>query len=235
MIKKTEFAKRRQQLMEIVGDGSVVILRAAAHKIRNNDANYPYRQDSDFLYLSGFSEPEAMMVMLPGNKGGHSILFCRQRDPHREMWDGQMAGVEGAVDQFGFDEAFPISEMGERLPTLLQGCERIHHDLGKDPEFDQLLIGLMNDFRAKTRKKFQAPDEIIALNHSLHEMRLFKSRTEITAMKKSARVAVRAHQRAMQVCKPGMNEADIHAELMFIFTQNQCEASYIPIVGWLCV
>jgi Xaa-Pro aminopeptidase len=231
MIKKTEFAKRRQQLMEIVGDGSVVILRAAAHKIRNNDANYPYRQDSDFLYLSGFSEPEAMMVMLPGNKGGHSILFCRQRDPHREMWDGQMAGVEGAVDQFGFDEAFPISEMGERLPTLLQGCERIHHDLGKDPEFDQLLIGLMNDFRAKTRKKFQAPDEIIALNHSLHEMRLFKSRTEITAMKKSARVAVRAHQRAMQVCKPGMNEADIHAELMFIFTQNQCEASYIPIVG----
>jgi Xaa-Pro aminopeptidase len=231
MIKKTEFAKRRQQLMDIVGDGSVVILRAAPHKIRNNDANYPYRQDSDFLYLSGFAEPESMMVLLPGDKEGHSILFCRQRDPHREMWDGQMAGVEGAVDQFGFDEAFPISEMGERLPTLLQGCERIHHDLGKDPEFDQLLIGWMNDFRAKTRKKFQAPDEIIALNHSLHEMRLFKSRTEIAAMKKAARVAVKAHQRAMQVCKPGMNEADIHAELLFIFTQNQCEASYIPIVG----
>jgi Xaa-Pro aminopeptidase len=231
MIKKTEFAKRRLQLMELVGEGSVVILRAAAHKIRNHDAHYPYRQDSDFLYLSGFSEPEAMMVLLPGERGGHSILFCRERDPQREMWDGLMAGVEGAVDQFGFDEAFPISDMAKHLPKLLHGRERIYHDLGKDPEFDQLLIGWMNEFRAKTRKKFLAPDEIIALNHSLHEMRLFKSRTEITAMKKSARIAVSAHQRAMQVCKPGMNEADIHAELLHTFTRNQCEASYIPIVG----
>ena len=231
MIKQKEYAKRRLRLMEIAGEGSVIIVHAAAQKIRNNDAGYPYRQDSDFLYLSGFSEPEAMMVLLPEDKGGHSILFCRERDPHREMWDGLMAGTEGAVEQFGFDEAFPISEMEKRLPRLLRGRERVYYDLGKTPDFDQLLIGWMNDFRAKTRKKFLAPDEIIALDHSLHEMRLFKSRTEVTTMRKSARIAAIAHQRAMQVCKPGMNEAEIHAELLHTFTRNQCETSYIPIVG----
>jgi len=231
MIKQKEYAKRRLQLMEIAGEDSVIIVHAAAQKIRNNDVGYPYRQNSDFLYLSGFSEPEAMMVLLPEEKGGHSILFCRERDPNREMWDGLMTGTEGAVEKFGFDEAFPISEMEKRLPRLLRGRERIYYDLGKIPDFDQLLIGWMNDFRAKTRKKFLAPDEIIALDHSLHEMRLFKSRTEITTMRKSARVAAKAHQRAMQVCKPGMNEAEIHAELLHTFTRNQCETSYIPIVG----
>ena len=231
MIKQKEFAKRRLQLMEIAGGDSVIIVRAAAQKIRNNDVHYPYRQDSDFLYLSGFCEPEAMMVLLPQEKGGHSVLFCRERDRHREMWDGLMAGTEGAVEQFGFDEAFPISETGQRLPGLLRGSERVYYDLGKDPDFDHLLIGWMNDFRAKTRKKFLAPDEIVALDHSLHEMRLFKSHTEITAMRKSASIAAKAHQRAMQVCRPGMNEAEIHAELLHTFTRHQCEASYIPIVG----
>ena len=221
MIKQKEFAKRRIQLMEIAGDDSVVIVRAAPARIRNNDVSYPYRQDSDFLYLSGFPEADAMMVLLPEEKGGHSILFCREKDRHREMWDGRMTGTKGAVERYGFDEAFPINEMGQRLPRLLHGRERIYYDLGKDPEFDQLLIGWMNDFRSKTRKKFLAPDEIVALDHSLHEMRLFKSRTEITAMRKSARIAVSAHQRAMQVCEPGMNEAEIHAELLHTFTRNQ--------------
>jgi len=231
MIKQKEFEKRRLQLMDIAGNGSVVIVRAAAQRFRNKDSAYPYRQDSDFLYLSGFSEPEAMLVLLPQDKGGQSIIFCRERDPLREMWDGSRAGTEGALEQFGFNQAFPISEMEQRLPKLLRGRERIYYDLGKDPDFDQVLIGWMNDFRAKPRKKFLAPDEVIALDHSLHELRLFKSRTEITAMRKSARVAEAAHQRAMQVCKPGMNEAEIHAELLHTFTRNQCEASYIPIVA----
>jgi Xaa-Pro aminopeptidase len=231
MIKQNEFAKRRDHLMEIAGEGSIIIVRAAAPKIRNNDAHYPYRQDSDFLYLSGFCEPESMIVLLPEEKGGRSIMFCRERDKVREMWDGIMAGTEGVLEEYGFDEAYPISEMEKRLPRLLHDRERIYYDLGKDPDFDHLLIGWMNDFRAKTRKKFLAPDEIIALDHSLHEMRLFKSRAEISAMRKSARIAVAAHQRAMQVCKPGMNEAEIHAELLHTFTRHQCDASYIPIVG----
>ena len=231
MIKTKEYTQRRQRLMELVGDESVVIVRAAVHKIRNNDVYYPYRQDSDFMYLSGFSEPESMIVLLPHGKDCRSILFCCERDPHREMWDGLMAGTQGAIEQFGFDEAYPISETARRLPKMLHGRERIYYDLGKDPDFDQLLISWMNEFRAKTRKKFLAPDEVIALGHSLHEMRLFKSRTEITTMRKSARVAAVAHRRAMQACKPGMNEAEIHAELLHTFTMNQCEASYSPIVG----
>lgn len=217
--------------MEIAGDGAVIIVRAAGQKVRNRDAQYPYRQDSDFLYLSGFSEHDAMMVLLPMGGAGQSILFCRQRDPEREMWDGRIVGVESAVEDFGFDAAYPVSEVTRRLPRMLRGRERIYYDLGKDKEFDQVLIAWMNEFRAKTRKKFQAPDEIIALDHSLHEMRLFKSRTEITAMRKSARIASRAHKRAMQVCKPGMNEAEIHAELIHTFISHQCEASYVPIVG----
>lgn len=231
MIKQKEYTRRRRQLMDIIGQDGVIILRSAPHKVRNNDANYPYRQDSDFLYLSGLSEPEAMIVLLPDGSDGRSVLFCRQRDRYREMWDGQMLGLEGAVETLGFDAAYPIDEMKRRLPRMLHGRERIHYDLGRDPDFDHLLIGWMNEFRALTRKKFQAPDEIIALNHSLHEMRLFKSRTEITAMRKSARVAASAHQRAMQVCKPGMNEAQIHAELLHTFVSNQCEAAYVPIVG----
>lgn len=231
MIKQNEFARRRAELMEITGAGSVVIVRSAPQKIRNNDAHYPYRQDSDFLYLSGFSEPDAMMVLLPQDKGGRSIMFCRERDRQREMWDGIMAGTEGAVEQFGFDQALPISKMEKHLPALLHDRERIFYDLGKDTDFDHLLIGWMNDFRAKTRKKFMAPDEIIALDHSLHEMRLFKSRTELTAMRKSARIAAGAHKSAMQLCKPGMNEAEIHAVFLHAFTSNQCEASYIPIVA----
>ena len=160
MIKQKEYAKRRQQLMKIAGADSVIIVRAATEKIRNKDAAYPYRQNSDFLYLSGFSEPEAMIVLVPGDKGGTSILFCRERDKHREMWDGERAGIEGAVAQYGFDEAFPITEMKQRLPDFLHGCERVFYDLGKDPEFDQLLIGWLNEFRSKPRKKFSAPDAL---------------------------------------------------------------------------
>ena len=142
-----------------------------------------------------------------------------------------MAGTRGALEDYGFDQAWPVSEMKRRLPKLLHDRDRIYYDLGKDSEFDQLLIGWMNEFRSKTRKKFHTPDEITALDNNLHELRLFKSRTEITAMKKAARVAASAHRRAMRICKPGLTEADIHAELLHTFTSNQCESAYVPIVG----
>jgi len=231
MIKQKEYARRRRDLMGICGEGAVIIARSAAQKIRNNDVQYPYRQDSDFLYLSGFREPGAMLVMLPDGGDGRTILFCREKDPARELWDGSMVGVEGVLENYGVDDAFPIGAMAEHLPKLMEGRDRIYHDLGKDPEFDQQLIGWMNDFRSKTRKKFHAPDEIVALDHNLHEMRLFKSRGEVSAMRKSAQVAAAAHQRAMQTCKPGMNEAEIYAELLHTFASAQTEPSYIPIVA----
>ncbi len=231
MIRQKEYARRRAQLMRRTGEGAIIIVRAAPERIRNNDVHYPYRQDSDFLYLTGFREADATLVLIPGGKPGRALLFCRERDPQREMWDGAMAGTAGALSEYGMDEAYDVGELATRLPKLLEDRERIYFDLGRDHDFDQQLIGWLNAFRGKPRRKFHAPDEIIALDHLLHDMRLYKSRGELAAMRRSARVAAEAHQRAMQVCRPGMSEAEIHAELLYTFTRRGCEPSYIPIVG----
>lgn len=235
MIKQKEYAKRRRQLLRMAGEDSIIVLQAAPHRVRNNDVHYPYRQDSDFLYLTGFREPSALLVMIPEegatNGEGKCILFCRSRDPEREMWDGPMAGLEGAVSDYGMDEAYDIEERDARLRELLQDRDRIYHDLGRDPLFDQRLIGWLNEFRGETRKTFHAPEEIHALDHMLHDMRVYKSREELTAMRRAAKVAIEAHEEAMRACRPGLNEADIHAGLLQVFTRNQCEPSYLPIVG----
>jgi Xaa-Pro aminopeptidase len=231
MIKPAEFARRRTQLMRMAGEDSIIILCAAPEKTRNSDVHYPYRQNSDFLYLTGFKEPDAVLCLVPDAKAPQAIMFCRERDPEREMWDGPMTGLKGAVKQFGMNDAFDIGELDKRLPRLLQDRDRIYYDLGKSPQFDQRLIGWLNDFRDKPRKTFHAPEEIHALDQMLHDLRLYKSRDEIAALKRSAVVATEAHERAMKVCRPGMNEAEIHAELNWVFTRNQCQPSYNPIVG----
>jgi Xaa-Pro aminopeptidase len=231
VIKQKEYAKRRKQLMRMAGEDSIIILCAAAARYRNSDVQYPYRQDSDFLYLTGFQEPDALLVMIPDKDAGKCVLFCRERDLEREMWDGPMTGLRGAVADFGMDEAFTHEDVGKRLPAMLQDRERIYYDLGRTPLFDQRLIGWLNEFRDKPRKTFHAPEEIHALDHMLHDLRLYKSREELAAMQRSAQVAMSAHERAMQVCRPGMNEAEIHAEILHTFTKNQCESSYQAIVG----
>jgi Xaa-Pro aminopeptidase len=231
VIKQKEYARRRRQLIRMAGEDSIIILQAAPASLRNNDVYYPYRQDSDFLYLTGFREHDALLLMIPEKKGGKCILFCRDRDPEREMWDGRMVGLEAAVSEYGMDEAYDIKQLEGRLRDYLHDRERIYHDLGRDPLFDQRLIGWLNEFRGETRKTFHAPEEIHALDHMLHDMRVYKSREELSAMRRSARVAIEAHELAMQICEPGMNEADIHASLMHTFTRHQCEPSYLPIVG----
>jgi len=231
MIKQKEYTRRRRQLMRMAGDDSIIILLAAQAKIRNNDVYYPYRQDSDFLYLTGFREPEAILVLIPGEKEGTSILFCRDRDPEREMWDGQMVGVQSAIADFGMNEAYDIKQVDSRLRDLLQDRERIFYDLGRHPMFDQRLIGWLNEFRGEKRKTYHAPEEIHALDHMLHDMRVYKSREELSIMRRSAKVAIEAHQLAMQTCEPGLNEADIQACLLHTLTKQHCEPSYLPIVG----
>ncbi|HMB59253.1 MAG TPA: Xaa-Pro aminopeptidase [Xanthomonadales bacterium] len=231
MIKQKEFAQRRTQLMRMAGDESIIIVCAAPARFRNSDVQYPYRQDSDFLYLTGFHEPDALLVLIPGKETGKCILFCRKRDPEREMWDGPMSGLRGAVAEYGMDEAFSHEDIAKRLPGLLHNRDRIYYDLGRNPQFDQRLIGWLNEFRDKSRKTFHAPEEIHALDHMLHDLRLYKSREELKAMERSAQVAVEAHERAMRVCKPGLNEAEIHAELLHTFARHQCEPSYQAIVG----
>jgi Xaa-Pro aminopeptidase len=217
--------------MRMAGEESIIILQAAPARLRNNDVYFPYRQDSDFLYLTGFREPDALLVLLPEEKGGKSILFCHERDPEREMWDGRMVGLEAAVSEYGMDEAYEFKEAESRLRDLLRDMDRIYYDLGRDPMFDQRLIGWLNEFRGEARKTFHAPEEIHALDHMLHDMRVYKSREELSVMRRSAKVAIEAHEIAMQICEPGLNEADVHASLVHTFTRHQCEPSYLPIVG----
>lgn len=229
MIKQSEYARRRRQLMRRSGEGSTIIVCAAPWRIRNNDVRYCYRQDSDFLYLTGFREPGAVLVLIPGED--KAALFCRPRDPEREMWDGEMIGLEGAISGYGMDESHDIADIGRKLPAMLRDRDRVYYDLGRDPAFDQRLIGWLHDLRETKRRNFHAPEEIHGLDHMLHDMRVYKSREELRVMRRSACVAIEAHQQAMRACKPGMNEADVHAELLHAFIRNRCEPSYPPIVG----
>jgi len=231
MIKQQEYARRREQLMRTAGEGAIIIVPSAPERVRNRDVHYPFRQDSDFLYLTGFREADAMLVLVPAGKGGRSLLFCREKDPKKEMWDGPLAGPEAAVEVYGMDEAYPVSEVPKRLPELLHDRIRIFHDLGRNPGFDAQLIGWLNEFREKARRSFHAPEEIHSLDHMLHDMRLYKSRAELTAMRRAARVSIDAQLNAMRACRPGLNEADIHATLVHTYTVNHCEPAYLPIVG----
>ena len=215
--------------MQMAGPDSIVVLCAAPERFRNNDTHYPYRQNSDFYYLTGFNEPEAVLVLLPAGKDCRSVLFCRDRDPKREMWDGPMAGLDGAVADFHMDEAYPITELDKRMPAYLEERDKVYYGVGHDTTFDQQVISWLNKVRGK--KGVHAPDELVSVDHDLHEMRLYKSRAEISAMRKSAKVAVVAHQQAMQNCRPGMNEAEIHAGLLQCFYSRNCRPSYEPIVG----
>ncbi|MDD3516972.1 MAG: Xaa-Pro aminopeptidase [Chromatiales bacterium] len=226
-----EFVRRRNQLMRVMGDGAIAVIPAAPVRLRNHDVEYPYRQDSDFLYLTGFQEPEAVAVLVPGRGPGQYIVFCRERDPVMETWHGRRAGQEGVVERYGADDSFPIGDIDDILPGLLEDRSRVYTTLGRDPEFDQRLMGWVNRLRAQGRKGVHPPHEFVSLEYLLHDMRLHKSRAEVAAMRQSAKVAMAAHRRAMQVCEPGMMEYQVEAELLYEFRRNGMTPSYPPIVG----
>ena len=231
MIDKKEFARRRKQLMRIIGRDAIGIVPAAPERVRNNDSHYPYRQDSDFHYLTGFPEPEAVLALIPGRAHGEVILFCRERDPEREAWDGPRAGAEGAVRDYGMDDAFPIADIDEILPGMIEGRTRVYYHFGRDPEFDVKLIGWVNRVRGQVRRGARAPHEFVALGHVLHDLRLYKTRDELRVMRKAAQIATGAHVRAMRAVRPGMNEHEIEAELLHEFRRRGAVPSYEPIVG----
>ena len=231
MIQHNEYKRRRRQLMRMAGADAIAIVAAAPERLRNNDAHYPYRQDSDFHYLTGFGEPEAVLALVPGRQHGEAILFCRERDPERERWDGPRAGTEGAVSRFGFDDAFPIDDIDDILPGLIEGRRRVYYHFGRDTEFDLKLIGWVNRVRALVRQGAKPPHEFVALSHLLHDLRLYKSRAELALMRRSAKIAAAAHVRAMQATRPGMNEHEVEAELLHTFRKHGAVASYEPIVG----
>jgi Xaa-Pro aminopeptidase len=229
--KPDEFSKRRKRLMQMMGKSSIAILPTAPISIRNRDVEHPYRPDSDFFYLTGFKEPDSVAVLIPKRKHGEYILFCRERDPQAETWTGRRAGLEGAKVTHGVDDAFPITDIDEILPGLLENCERVYYTMGNDPHFDQRVIGWVNQLRGKARSGVHTPGEFVALDHLLHDMRLFKSREEIKTMKQAAAVSAQAHIRAMQVCRPGMMEYEIEAEFVHHFHKNGCATAYGSIVG----
>ena len=230
-MKASEFERRRQQLMQMVGEGGIVILPSAPVKLRSRHVEYHYRQDSDFYYLTGFAEPESLAVLVPGRDSGEYLMFCRERDPDSELWDGYRAGPEGAVDDYGADDAFPIDDVDDILPGIMESCERVYYTMGMYPDFDTRVAEWLNTLRARMSRGVHTPHEFVALDHLLHDMRLYKSRSEISAMRRSARVAVAAHKRAMQVARPGMHEYEVEAEFRHEFRLNNAWASYNPIVG----
>ena len=213
-----------------MGAGGIAVLPAAPERLRNRNMTYAYRQDSDFFYITGFCEPEAVAVLIPGRRQGEFLMFCRERNKERELWDGARAGTEGAVAEYAADDAFPMDDIEEILPGLLEQSERVYYSMGVFTDFDQRLLGWMNRLHSR-RQSGHAPDELIALDHLLHEMRLFKSRREGSVMKRSARIAAAAHRRAMTVCKPGMKEYELEAEFRHEFARHGAECSYAPIVA----
>jgi len=230
-ISAAEYARRRRRLMQMAGDHAILVLPAAPERVRSHDTYYPYRQDSDFWYLSGFPEPEAVLVLIPGRRHGEVILFCRERDPEREAWDGHRAGPEGAVEQYGLDDAYPIDDLDEILPGLLEGRSRVYYHFGRDADFDLKLIGWVNRVRAQVRHGAQPPHEFLELGHLLHEQRLFKSRDEIALMEHAAAISVRAHRAAMRAARPGIHEYELQADLEREFRAADAWPAYGSIVG----
>lgn len=231
MIKTTEYIKRRKQLMKIAGNQSITLLSSRPELIRNGDSHHYYRQDSDFYYLTGFNEPDAILVLIPSQVGLQHILFCREIDPHKIMWDGPMVGTQSAVDDYGFDAAFDIKEIDRRLPLLIQGCEKICFKIGENDEFDQRLAGWVKSIEARKGQKPNSPEEFMSISHVIHDMRLYKSNAEIKCMKKAADIAADAHIRMMQKCQPGKYEYDLQAHYVYHLTKNQSHRSYTPIIG----
>ncbi|MEZ5500349.1 MAG: aminopeptidase P N-terminal domain-containing protein [Steroidobacteraceae bacterium] len=226
-----EYARRRAQLMRSMGPGSIAVVPSAPLQMRNSDVEHRYRQDSDFHYLTGFGEPEAVAVLVPKRRAAEYILFVRDRDPQRETWDGLRAGPAGAVRDFGADDAFPIGDIDEILPGLLENRDKVFYAMGVNWQFEQRLLGWINGLRAHGRYDRHAPAEVVALQHLLHDMRLTKSRAEIAQMREAAAIGCRAHQRAMRAARAGRYEYQIAAELLHEFHLAGAELSYQPIVA----
>ncbi|MGH8244635.1 MAG: aminopeptidase P N-terminal domain-containing protein, partial [Steroidobacteraceae bacterium] len=220
-----------RQLMRLMGRGAIAILPAAPVRMRNNDVEYHYRPDSDFYYLTSFPEPEAVAVLIPGRPQGEYVLFVRDRDPAREAWDGARAGLDGAVRDYGADDAFPVSDIDEILPGLLERCSRVNYTMGTLPEFDRRIIGWVNRLRSQSKQGKHTPHEFVTLDHPLHEMRRFKSRAELASMRRAAKIACAAHRRALRAARPGRMEYEVMAEILHEFHRRRADISYYPIVG----
>jgi Xaa-Pro aminopeptidase len=224
------FSSRRARLATLMGEG-VALIATAPERVRNRDSHYPYRFDSYFYYLTGFIEPEAVLVLAAG-KTPRSILFCRNRDPERETWDGLRYGPQAARERFGFDEAHAIGELDEAMPKLLENQPVLYYPVGAEADWDARVMRWLNIVRAKTRAGIAAPERLHDVRALLDDMRLVKDAAEVATMRRAARIAAAAHRRAMQAARPGRMEYEIEAELLHEFRRNGAQfPAYSPIVA----
>jgi Xaa-Pro aminopeptidase len=224
------YSTRRQQVLAQLGDG-VAIIPTAPERIRNRDSNHPYRFDSYFWYLSGFPEPEAVIVLL-GGSAPKSILFCREKSEERETWDGFRYGPEAALDAFGFDETYAIADLEQKLPELIANRSALWHSLGHDADWDTKIAAALNTVRAQSRSGKRAPGDLRDLRGLLDRMRLTKDAHEMVILRRAADIASAGHARAMHACTPGMAEYELEAELSYEFRKRGADGhAYSPIVA----
>ncbi len=224
------YTERRKRLAEAMGQG-LAILRTAPEQVRNRDAHHPYRFDSYFYYLSRFTEPDAVLAIAT-DPSPKTILFCRDKDIEREIWDGFRYGPDGARENFEVDEAYSIAQIDELLPALLENQPALFYEVGGDLSWDNRVIGWLNAVRAKGRSGVSAPAEIHDVRSILDDMRLVKDASEIDTMKQAAQISARAHIRAMQTTKPGLKEYEIEAELLYEFRRSGAQSpAYTSIVA----
>lgn len=231
MLNQKEFAARRQRVMDQMKEDSIAFIPSSHELIRTGDTHFRFRQHSDFYYLTGFDEPEAVAVLIPGEKKQY-ILFNRKRDPLMEQWNGLRAGQEGARKNYAADDAFEIEEFHEMLPKLLENRRQIYCPIGRDHKFDHQVIHSVNQIRSQVRSGVSAPAEFISIENVIHPLRLLKSEAEIQLMRKAGSITANAHKKAMKICKPGMYEYEIEAELLYEFHRHGCKSeAYGSIVG----
>ena len=218
--------------MAMMHGNSIAVIAAAPEKIRSKDTHYPYKQSTNLSYLSGFPEPQSVMLLIPGRSQGEMVFFCRDKDPLRETWDGYRQGPAGAVQNFGADDAFPIDDIDDILPGMLEGRDRVYYGIGKDAEFDKHLMEWVNGVRDKRGSDAMPPGEFVDLDHLVNEMRLIKSAAEIKLMRKAGEISARAHRRAMQMSRPGLFEYQLQAEIEHEFMLSGATGpAYTSIVG----
>ena len=226
----SHFAGRRERLAQAMAAG-VAVIPTAPERVRNRDTHFPYRFDSHFYYLTGFGEPEAVLVLVAG-KTPRSLLFCREKNPERETWDGFRYGPQAAQERFGFDEAHPIAALDDKLAALLEDQPALFYPVGADPEWDARAIRWLNAVRAKARAGIAAPDRVQDVRALIDDMRLVKDPQELALMRRAARISAGAHRRAMQVARPGRHEYEIEAELLYEFRRNGAQTpAYTSIVA----
>ena len=232
MIDEKEYIKRRKDLMSMMHRNSIAVISAASEKVRSKDTFYPYKQNVNLTYLSGFQEPESVLVLIPGREEGKVILFCRERDPLREVWDGFRVGPAAAIKKYDLDDAFPISDIDDILPNLIEGKDRLYYAIGKDPDFDKRILDWVNHVKSQRGNGALPPGEFMDLDHFMNEMRLIKNAAETGVIKKAAQISVEAHKRAMTFCQPGIYEYELQAEIEHQFNKSGASGpAYTSIVG----